>query len=466
MNTVKIISIHRDIPFDFWKHPRIHNIKNSGFNNVLIHFDNLDNSFVHELYQNDIMNISNGYFVYDRGYLYVITCFHSIKNCHINKAIFEDKEYILNKCIEVPEFDTAVFKIDISINEELISKYNFIELNKLDTIVPNIKEDVKIHSHESIIKTKVLDIIEGDSGNDTFATIPQISLKKTKDFKSLFGLSGSACYTDKFIGHVFSYNGESNYVNIIPAYCLKYIFSYMLMGNIKFLKSIILEGNICKIKEDDKTMHAYKIDKNLPIEYKTEEKSYNFKKGSLIFEFDKMPISESGKIYFEQMNIFVTPQVYTLLNNQKENFQVKGYELVTGNYSIFETKIVPINLIDNVIFSSKGHYKILIYKNLIFCELSRDILDLISVDDIKLKDKLENPYTKKYSKGIILIDILDKCTEKISNLKKNINNFVFLNKINKKPIDTLEDLSIEINNSETNSFMFELKKSTYKNFVY
>lgn len=466
MNTVKIISIRRDIPFDFWKHPRIHNIKNSSFNNVLIHFDNLDNSFVRELYQNDVMNISNGYFVYDRGYLYVITCYHGIKNCYANKIIFEDKEYILNKCIEVPEFDTAVFKIDISVSEELVSKYGFIELNKIDMKVPNIKENVKIYSNEYVIKTKVLDIIEGDSGNYTFATIPQISLKKIKNFKSLFGLSGSACYTDKFIGHIFSYNSTSNTVNIIPAYCVKYIFTYMIPNNIKFLKSIIIEGNISKIKEDDKTMHAYKIDKNLPIEYKTEEKNYNFKKNSLIFEFDKMPISESGKIYLEQMNILVTPQVYVLLNNEKEFFQVKGYELVNGNYSVFETKISPVTLIDNLIFSPKGHFKILIYKNLIFCELSRDMLDLISIDDTRLRDKLENPYTKKYSKEIVLIDILDKCTGKISTLKKNIDNLVFLNKINKKPIETLEDLSIEISNSEKNNFTFELKKSTYKNFLY
>jgi len=475
-NKIQIISTRRNIPFDFWKHPKISDLKINSLNNVIIHFDNLNNSFVQELYQNICINNSNGYLVHYRNNIYAITCYHGVKNCYKFKAIFQDKEYKLSKFIQVPEFDTAIFKVEnINYDSDFISEFNIIDITSLNTIVPKLNSKIIVNSFKNNFVTKVVDYIEADSGSQFFTSIPQISINRNSKMKDIFGLSGSACYEEnKFIGHIFSYNSDNDCINLIPAFCLKYIFTNNMLFEKNNLKCILIEGNICKIKEEDKTLCAYKIDKVSIVEYKTlTDKGFNFKKNSLVFEFDNLPINENGKIYFEQMGMFISPQCYSLLNNHKESFNVKGYELITGNYSLFENNIKPVNLLENLIFSHDGHNKILIYKNFVFTELSRDILDLIKVIDknSRLKDKLENPYTKKNSKEIVLIDILENYSDenkKVDNLKKNFakNNLIFLNKINKKTIDSLEDLSLEISIGETSYFSFEIKKMTYKNLIY
>ena len=115
---------------------------------------------------------------------------------------------------------------------------------------------------------------------------------------------------------------------------------------------------------------------------------------------------------------------------------------------------------------------------MVFAELSREMIELVKVinKDSSIREKLENPYTKNNSKQIVLIDILktkvksDK-SKNDANLKKLMkhysnNNLIFVNKVNKKGVDTLEELLETISKTAENNFTFEVKKATYKNLDY
>ena len=116
---------------------------------------------------------------------------------------------------------------------------------------------------------------------------------------------------------------------------------------------------------------------------------------------------------------------------------------------------------------------IIIYKNLVFTELSREILSLSN--DInknkKLMEILDNPYSKKFNKQIILIDILDNISlpdDKLKVLHSNLqkHSFIFLNKFNKKNITNLEDLYSKMSNTSENNFSFDMANKKYKNLLY
>ncbi len=476
INNISIESKKKDIPFDFWKHPKFNNF-NSSCNNIIINFDNYNNNFIDEIYKNESVSVSNGFLVNYRDNIYVITCYHGIKNGFENKILINNYEYFLKPFINILEFDLAIFTIN-NFNLENKEKNNIINIHDIDTKIPEINTKIKIITNKNTINTKIVNISESDIGNQTFSIIPQIHVKNNKKkLSDLFGISGSMCIDNKnnLIGYVFSLNPDENTINIIPSYCLKYVFTYIVPNNIKYLKSININGNLCSIYDDIKTTtsYAYKINKTENIEYKDNKNKYfNFKKGMLICEIDNNILDENGKIYFDLIGIPISIKTYILLNN-KDLINIKGYETLNGKYNSFEINIEPENLMDYMIFSLEGHNKIVIYKNFIIAELSRDLLDLIKVinKDSKIKERLENPYFKKYHKELVLIDIIDKYSDNdkhIENLKKkfNENNLIFLNKLNKKNIYSLEELSNELKNNNENNFIFEIKKSTYKTLTY
>jgi hypothetical protein len=475
MNPICIKGLKIDVPFDYWKHPKINNIHQDR-NNAMINFDNLNNSLIREIYQNESVNSSNGFVIQYRADLYIVTCLHGIKDCYnITVQIDKEDEIELKIVYGSEEFDLAILKPSNDITE-IIKKYNInvIDFNCITTVIPK-QGKVRIITNRTTYETKIKNVCEEDSGNNNFMIIPQITLTLRKDLVTLFGLSGSPCFVnDDFIGYIFSYNPTDNELKLIPTYCIKYALEFMIPKQIKNLKTIILDNSVCSIYDSEKDIknNACKINESKLIEYKekNKDKYFSFKKNTLIFEIDNIKVNEEGKIYFDKMNTYLSPNVYILLNNQQEYFNFKGYELVNGNYDTFDIDLYPILPLDFMIFSHNNHNKIVVYKNMIFTELNRELLALSEDIDSKIADKLENPYSKKYFKQLVLIDILDKYSDnnpKLNKLKKDLEkNLIFLSRINKKIIDTLEGLSDEINNNPENNFTFEVKKSGYKNLVY
>jgi hypothetical protein len=476
-NPIYIKATKIDIPFDYWKHPKINNINLNSRNNAMIYFDNLNNSLIRELYQNESVNSSNGFLLEYRNIIYITSCLHGVKDCYNIKLVIDDHTIDLNIVYGSEEFDLVFMtpKEDIT---EIIKKYNInvINFNDLNTQIPKIKK-ARIITNKQSYETKIKDICEEDSGNTNFTIIPQINLVLKKQISNLFGISGSPCYSnDTFLGYVFSYNPDTNEIKVIPSYCVKYALEYMMPRNIKFLKTIVLDtsGSICSIYDNEKDIknNAYKINEPKTIEYKehTKDKLYSLKKNTLIFEIDNLKLNTDGKIYFEKMDIYLSPNVYILLNNDKDYFNFKGYELVNGNYNDFSINLYPIVPLDFMVFSPNNRNKIVVYKNMVFSELNRELLSLTESMDSKIVEKLQTPYSKKNIKQLVLIDILDKYSDdnsKLDKLKKDLEtNLIFLSRINKKIIDTLEGLSEEINNNNESNFTFEVKKSSYKNLVY
>ena len=477
MISVCIKSTKKDVPFDFWKNPKISHFDKTLTNNALIHFDNLDNSLINKIYQNDCVNTSNGFFINFRGDKYVITCRHSIINCYKSEILVNNKYYEISKVIDIPEFDTSVFKVnDTSIN---LDKYVCIDILNTKTHISKSIDEATIISYNKTIKTKFIKMIENDVGNEYFTVIPQLCLE-LKNKSSMFGLSGSPCFDNKnnFIGHVFSYDDDNNSINLIPVYCLKYIFQKLLPKSIFKLKTINLEGSLCSIFDDitQSNLYAYKIKQTSPIEYKIydTDKNFSFRENMLITKIDDNILTKDGKIFLKYINDYVTPQTYGLFRNHSNYIIIDGYELIDGNYKEFSLKIIPELLLEYMVFSEIGHNKIVIYKNLVFTELNREILNFIPVIDkkSKIKEILDNPYDKKYNKKIILIDILENSSEDSDKLKKmkltlNKNSFLFLNKINKKCISTLEELSVELLNINESNFAFDINNNKkYQKLIY
>jgi hypothetical protein len=467
-----IKAIKKDTPFDFWKHPKINNSDKSQ--NALIHFDNLDNSLINEIYQNECVLSSNCFLIRYRTDIYVITCRHSILGCFKYEIEIEKKKYQLSKIIDIPEFDTSILKINKDLN---LDKYDIIDITDLDCKINDINK-ISICCHNKVVTTNFIKTIENDIGNEFFTVIPQICLE-VKNKNNIFGLSGSPCFNSikKFIGHVFSYDDNNTSINIIPAYCLKYIFTELIPKSIIKLKTVNIEGSICSIFDDitNKNLNAYRIKKNISIDYKIydSEKSFNFRENMLITKINDLLINKEGCVFLNKMNIYITPQTYVLLNNNLDYIKIDGYELIDGNYSEFTVNIIPEILLNHMLFSEYGNSKVVIYKNMVFTELNREILHLVPVlnKNSKLREILDDPYTKKFNKQIILIDILENISlhnDKLKILKTNLekNSLIFLNKINKKNINNLEDLLIEINKINENNFSFDTNNKKYRTLLY
>ena len=361
--TIEIISKKKNIPFDFWKNPKV----SSMYENSLIHFDNMDNYLIQEIYQNESTLLSSGYLVSYRGNIYAVTCYHGVKDCYEFSTNLNKTKLKLNLYFEIADFDMAILTFEKDINEttEIIKNYNIIDIFSIATEIPDINNNIKLNN----MKSKIINYCEGQNGNELFTTIPQICIERPIELEKskVFGVSGSPCFLKKkYIGQVFSYNLVKDLINIIPAYCLKYAFMFMLPNKIHFLKSLLIDGDLCKIKDDgEKLISAYKINKSNQIEYNIfeEDKKFTLKKNMIIYEIDKNEFNTDGNIFFKDMNIFVSPCVYILLNNHKKYFEIKGYEFSSGNYDKFNVIIEPINLINNMIFTINGHKKIIIYKN-------------------------------------------------------------------------------------------------------
>ncbi len=477
-----IKAIKKDIPFDFWKHPRISNNYDKTQHSTIIHFDNLDNSLINDIYQNESILTSNCFLVSNKNEIYVVTCRHSVFECFKYDIIIDKKSYNLTKVFDIPEFDTTILKIDDnhSCSNINFEKYKIIDIDKLDcNISINQIEKLYIRSHNKSINVNFLKTIENDVGNETFTVIPEICLKVKSKITNIFGLSGSPCVDseNKFIGHVFSYDDNNSSINIIPAYCLKYIFNEIMPKSIDRLKTIVIEGSICSIYDDTNNinLNAYKIKKTNSIDYKIyeSEKSFVFKEKMLVTKINNLEINKEGNIFFDKINMFISPQSYVLLNNDLEYLKIDGYDMIDGNYSEFTVNIIPEILINYMPFSQYNNKNVVVYKNLVFVELNRDIINL--VDDIekniKLTEILKNPYSKKLTKQIVLIDILENVSEpneKLKNFKNNLdkNYFMFLNKINKKNINSFGDLMNEINSTSESNFTFDTSNKKYRNLLY
>jgi hypothetical protein len=99
---------------------------------------------------------------------------------------------------------------------------------------------------------------------------------------------------------------------------------------------------------------------------------------------------------------------------------------------------------------SENKNKFIIYKNLVFTELTKDIF----CNNLNIFNYIiQNPYNIKKTKKILLIDILDN-DNKIDLLNINNNKFLILKKINNTSIINFNDFLDKINNSNINIFDF------------
>ena len=106
-----IVAKKRDIPLDYWKHTKINTHRD------IIHFDNLANSLIQEIYKNESINTSNGIIINYKRKIFIVTCYHGIKDTYDIKIKINDMMYNLNKVFDMPDFDLSIMKFENDIKD-------------------------------------------------------------------------------------------------------------------------------------------------------------------------------------------------------------------------------------------------------------------------------------------------------------------------------------------------------------
>jgi len=404
--------LKKDIPADYWQNPLFYTEEPT-------YFDKSNNSLINKIYQDDILNTANCFFVLYRHKLLVITCFHATKDCYDYKLYLDSEIIDLVKYHDVPEYDISILTTNIELNIEEIKKaFYIIDMDtELNFNIPEINTEVDIISNK-VIKSKVVNITEGNIGNEYFSHILQIELKKPQ-LKKLQGLSGSACYAkDKFIGVIFSNNTN---INLIPAIYIELAFK------IRSYKTIIIEGRTVNIYDDElnKNNYSIKLEKNITINYKNKltDKDFSFKKDMLITNIDHQELDQHGTLYCDIINYQVSPKTYINIKNLS-SVEVTGYKSIKGDYKQFTTQLEPQTMIDNLVFSSSNN--VITYKDYVFMELNLEIIKQ-HITNKKIINLLKNPYG---------------CNKQIVYLKKNkFDKIKFLQKLINKKFDNLIDFN-------------------------
>ena len=140
-NCFSISAIKYDVPHDYWKYDLISRDSSSG-SSFLTLLDNLDISVIAEISKTQSINISNGFFVNYNNINYLITCYHTIKDCHVITI----DENIFKKIIEFPEFDLAILVPESKF--DYLNYLNILNICKIKTQLPAPETDIIINSIE------------------------------------------------------------------------------------------------------------------------------------------------------------------------------------------------------------------------------------------------------------------------------------------------------------------------------
>lgn len=428
--------------------------------------------------QKKVSNRLNGILLKHSNILYVLTCFHGVKNSiDIMIYIFKKNKngYALTKesaTLEsfVPEFDLAILKLNNSIEEvgdstSIFANTTFPKENVLlnfdcpdisRTTKNTLKIDYKTH------KLKFINIDFEKLAGFLGYPIPLIKIDGTElveEYPELEhgGISGCCVYNNNIVGIISNINKDTQHMSIIPNYIINlFLTEYLEKGYIMPKSCIPATMNIiCMNKERENMYIVTNVFSN---------QSINLKKNDMIFKIDGKKFDDNGLVYDEKINLSMPLQTYIALNYAvNEPISLSVVRLKTLNsykYHKISLNSYPLEQMKYITTTYDGKY--IQIAGFTFIELTEDMIHFLEDCSIILigtitKYYKTRPFRVADKKIIVLIDmdtnqmadnIATKANELGLPILHQFKSFCYLpviTKINGEKISSLNQLNQLIN---------------------
>lgn len=399
-------------------------------------------------------SVGTGFFILEKDSGYILTC------CHV-----------INRSIN----------IEITIPSKGKNKYNasIICVNE-DYDLALLKTDYKNNNYLELFDSD--DLIQGDQLSALGYPLGQERLKISNGILSGYeryflqtdaaineGNSGGPLMKDNKVVGVNARKIRSIIANNI-GYAVP-IKLFMIMKEQYFENKIINRVNLLiKFKVTDKLIKEYynnSFDEGVLITNISENSSLydkGLRKHDILIEFDKYKLNNYGEITFKENKFNLNDFIYRYKNNQ--NVSIKYYSFTEKKIIDIDIKLTKPNFklvkIIPSINSDLIRYEII--SGLVFCDLNLNQIDLLekynfyySSDFINLV-KYDNDFNK-FENKIILTSVL-KGSKFINN--HNIFSGLFLEKINDKNVNTLDEMKkhlLQLKQNNVKYYKFEFSNN-------
>lgn len=454
-----------------------------------------------------VMRTCYGIMVSYEEHLYVLTCYHFIKNNLEIKGMMihndKIKEITLVEKGSCIPYDVSVLIIKNddhflkNINGD--NKFQFcMTLNDLKnkTFVLNntIIENNEIKNTENISRCEYDGIESCEYGTNMYPYIPSIIIKilNVNDYS---GLSGSALYdSEHAIYGMISHCDQINNVVVLPSYCLLYILDNII--NNRNLTGILIGFELCDyVDSNDMDQVGYIITTTFGIKYcytkttlNNRTKKMKLNKGDVISKIDNKSFKNDGKIHSSQLNIDINIDAYIMLENFRSNTIMLEFSQYNSDKIIVDA-INKIPLENYNIFDIEQNTNFIEYNGLIITELSENLYKYFAMNGyifsglinwyynnhirsdgykpVIIVDIVENSkYVDKYKKlGLPFIKITDDNNDDSNNSDCRYYLSI-ISKFDDTKIMNLNQLKDAINNSSSVNHVMKIyidnKTSTYK----
>lgn len=390
---------------------------------------------------------------------YVICTYHSIRysdNVNVfilkknNNKISFNKLHVKTICVS-SEFDLALLKFDEYLQNIPDNVFNLDESLKDMTNLYCYLIDISRESHFQIKQDK--NNFTNSSVIFDFTTVglnspylPFIKLPITDKLRNreLKGLSGSGIFQNNQLKGILKYADKENVYAIPIVSILKFINEYKLHGSC----------NLCNIFDNMNNI----LISGYRIKMESEIVSITSKSKNIL-------IKANDFVYDEKTKICIPSSTFIALNFTEN-------DVININFYNEATTKLKLKSLDSLKYiSNMSDHNYLKYNDLIFIELTEDLIEFYRIHDkLFCKNLLEKyfvkPYRNKSDKLILLIDVLnigDKADffnqlnlpfDTQSNLNYTIPE---LKTINKKKVRTLTDMKKMLEEVIDDKIIFHFK---------
>jgi hypothetical protein len=469
-----ILSESNDIPIDFWNYINLPDKPDT------LEYLSLDDAIITKIVKGE----GNGFFVEINNNVFVITCFHIIKNNNVKNTIYYyDDDNILHEQnakmkIGLENLDIAVLEIKEpeKIPKSLIHNKNNLNLNCNLSTISNMDTNLEAILHENGEYNKKKIYVEMLNMNDEqiiSSILPNhevpcynIKIIRKESFSENNGLSGSPVFSDeKIIGMIIMNKDDNN--DIIIVLPIQIIFSIASSFLIKKrdLSGVIFSSSECEIELDksvkyeskklknmfcEKTYYGHIITDNLDISYvipKIIYKKFKFMQDDIILKINDDYISENGKIFSNILNTYFKINTYLMIHS----YLYDSFEIVyLRDETIYNCVIKPNILNDMIPYNITKNPHFIYYEGLIFMELSDKLMEYFKKKRITLYGEINPVKCDKVQKYVALVytnynyfkrEYKRGYEELLRNNFPHTNNKIFiLNKIGNEIVSNLYSL--------------------------
>lgn len=378
------------------------------------------------------INICNGLQICN----YTITVSYKINNCdtllieNINQKIYGNiNHYNITVLSENKNVKSANNCVDLF---TLINKINYVKYK--DISINDTIKDLNNNIEICIINKKICKYL-----SNIAPAIP-IIVGKTKQKNIIAGTF--LCDKDnQIIGMITSNNNENN-IEIIPFEIILYLINNYL--NIS-IKSLLFKLSVCDININNKDINALYFN-TTSLSLKTNKFiNITFYIGDVITKINDLTINIDGMIFDIKLNTFIPLETFVLFNGDK---YIKITYIRTDKNIEEIVCVKSINLENNLFcVNITGENKTYKFKNIVFSELSEELIIYCQKNNIILPNNIISNYStpiidKKPYKIVIITETNNKnILLQLQNNKIEQNKFYFvLIKYNDHYVKHLSDI--------------------------